>query len=188
MKKLRPTALGLFTILLSVMFMALPLEATAETAKELERSARNALKVLYSSTPGASELGKKAAGVLVFPDIVKGGFIVAAQYGNGVLFKGNSVAGYYNSTAGSWGLQAGAQKFSYAMFFMTPDDLNYLNQSAGWEIGATPGLTVLDKGFGTSISSSTLQKGIYAFFFEQKGLMGGLSLQGTKVTKFHPKR
>jgi lipid-binding SYLF domain-containing protein len=105
-----------------------------------------------------------------------------------VLFKRNSVAGYYNSTAGSWGLQAGAQKFSYAMFFMTPDDLHYLDQSAGWELGATPGLTVLDKGFGTSVSSSTLQKGIYVFFFEQKGLMGGLSLQGTKVTKFHPKK
>jgi lipid-binding SYLF domain-containing protein len=138
---------------------------------------------LYKSTPGTSELGHHAAGILVFPSIVKGGFIIAAQYGQGVLFKGDSVAGYYNSTGGSWGLQAGAQKFSYVLFFMTQDDLHYLDQSAGWEVGTAPNLTVLDRGFSTSISSTTLRKGVYAFFFGQKGLMAGLSLQGTKITK-----
>ncbi len=155
----------------------------AESRRDLTRSARRALSSLYKSTPGAAELGNHAAGILVFPTIMKGGFIVAAHYGDGVLFKGDSVVGYYNSTGGSWGLQAGAQKFSYVLFFMTQDDLRYLDQSAGWEIGTSPNLTVLDKGLATSLSSTTLRKGVYAFFFGQKGLMAGLSLQGTKITR-----
>lgn len=170
-------------LLLLLTILAAPESSHADSRRDLTRSARRALSTLYKSTPGAAELGSHAAGILVFPSIVKGGFIVAAQYGDGVLFKGGSVAGYYNSTGGSWGLQAGAQKFSYVLFFMTQEDLHYLDRTAGWEVGTAPNLTVLDKGFSTSLSSTTLRKGVYAFFFGQKGLMAGLSLQGTKITQ-----
>lgn len=162
--------------------------AAADSAAEIQRSARAALKRLYQSTPAAAALKARAAGVLVFPEILKGGFVVAAQYGNGVLFKGETVAGYYHSTSASVGFQAGAQKFGYALFFMTDEDLAYLNTSGGWEIGALPSLTVVDLGIARSLSSTTLQKGMYAFFFEQRGLMGGFSLQGTKITRFTPKQ
>lgn len=172
-------------ILFSALILA-PIDAKADSAKSLESSARMALQELYRTTPGAAELGNRAAGILVFPEVVKGGFIFAAHYGNGVLFKGHSVAGYYNTTSASWGLIAGAQKFAYALFFMTQDDLNYLTKSAGWEIGVGPNITVLDQGAAASISSTTMQKGMYAFFWAQKGLMGGLGLQGTKITKIHP--
>lgn len=158
----------------------------AESAQELQRSSRQALQELYRTTPAAAALGEKAAGVLVFPEIIKGGFVVAAQYGNGALFKGGEVAGYYNTTSASFGFQAGVQKFGYALFFMTEEDLRYLNASQGWEIGALPSLTIVDTGVARSLSTTTLQKGMYAFFFGQKGLMGGLSLQGTKITRIHP--
>jgi lipid-binding SYLF domain-containing protein len=69
---------------------------------------------------------------------------------------------------------------------MTEEDLRYLNDSSGWEIGALPSLTIVDTGVARSLSTTTLQKGMYAFFFEQRGLMGGLSLQGTKITRIHP--
>jgi lipid-binding SYLF domain-containing protein len=173
-------------LILIIAFLLTPLTANAESAKSLESSARLALKELYRTTPGASELGARAAGVLVFPEVVKGGFVFAAHYGNGVLFKGHSVGGYYNTTSASWGLIAGAQQFSYALFFMTQEDLDYLSKSAGWEIGVGPNIVVLDQGAASSISSTTMQKGIYAFFWAQKGLMGGLGLQGTKITKIHP--
>jgi lipid-binding SYLF domain-containing protein len=161
--------------------------AQAESSVQLQKSARHALQRLYDSTPAAAALGHKAAGILVFPNIYKGGFVVAAQYGDGVLFKRGEVAGYYNSSSASFGFQAGVQKFGYALFFMTERDLEYLNSSAGWEIGALPSLTVVDVGVARSLSTTTLQGGMYAFFFEQKGLMGGLSLQGTKITKIHPR-
>lgn len=158
----------------------------AESAKEMERSARHALNDLYKTEPVAAAIGQKAVAVLVFPEILKGGFVVAAQYGNGVLFKRGAVAGYYNSSSASFGLQAGVQKFGYALFFMTEEDLTYLHASKGWEIGAAPGLTIVDRGVTRSLSTTTLQKGMYAFFFEQKGLMGGLSLQGAKITRITP--
>jgi lipid-binding SYLF domain-containing protein len=177
----------LLSLLLAVAGLSLTVSlAKAESAAALQISARHALQHLYKAESGAAALGRRAAGILVFPEIIKGGFIVGAQYGNGVLFKGDKVAGYYNTTSGSFGYQAGVQKFGYALFFMTPDDLKYLDSSAGWEVGTAPNITIWDKGVAASISSTTLQKGMYAFFFDQKGLMAGLSLQGTKITRIHP--
>jgi len=173
------------TLIISL-FVCVPSLVHAESAKEIQRASRQALQELYRTTPAAAALGEKAAGVLVFPEIIKGGFVVAAQYGNGTLFKHGEVAGYYNTTSASFGFQAGVQKFSYALFFMTEHDLKYLNTSEGWEIGALPSLTIVDTGVARSLSTTTLQKGMYAFFFGQKGLMGGLSLQGAKITRIHP--
>ena len=179
---IRTLAVSLVT---SLFIISAP-HAKAESAHEMQRSAREALQELYRTTPAAKAIGEKAAGILVFPEIIKGGFVVAAQYGNGVLFRRGAVAGYYNTSSASFGFQAGVQKFGYALFFMTEDDLTYLSSSAGWEIGALPSLTVVDTGVARSLSTTTLQKGMYAFFFSQKGLMGGLSLQGTKITRIHP--
>jgi lipid-binding SYLF domain-containing protein len=93
-----------------------------------------------------------------------------------------------NTTAVSYGLQAGVQKFSYAMFFMNDAALNYLRKSGGFEFGTAPSLVVVDTGMAGSISTTTLNKHIYVFFFNQKGLMGGLGLQGAKITRYTPSR
>jgi lipid-binding SYLF domain-containing protein len=158
----------------------------AASASEINRKVNAALTTLYKSEPGAKALSDKAKGVLVFPDIVKGGFIVAGQYGDGSLRKGGKTVGYYRSLAGSVGFQAGAQSYGYALFFMDDDSLKYLNKSDGWELGTGPTLVVLDKGFGKNFSTTTLQKGVYAFIFDQKGLMGGIGIQGSKITKITP--
>jgi lipid-binding SYLF domain-containing protein len=170
----------------AVFLLALSTQAQAESAKELQTSARQALQSLYKTSPGTAALGKRAAGVLVFPQITRAGLGVGGHYGSGVLFKGDSAAGYYNTTAASFGIQLGAETFGYAMFFMSQKDLNYLSNSAGWEIGAGASITVLDQGMAESISSSTAQEGIYAAVFAQQGLMGGVSLQGTKITRYTP--
>lgn len=188
MKALPTKPLVVILILLAASLWTTIASVQAESAAEMQKSARQALRNLYRTTPGAAELGGKAAGILVFPEIIKGGFVVAAQYGNGVLFKGDTVAGYYNTTSGSFGYQAGVQKFSYALFFMTPEDLRYLDKSSGWELGVNPSITIVDTGLAKSLSTTTLQKGMYAFFFDQKGLMGGLSLQGSKITRIHPNK
>jgi lipid-binding SYLF domain-containing protein len=170
----------------AVFLLALSTQARAESAKELQTSARQALQSLYRTSPGSAALGKKAAGVLVFPQITRAGLGVGGHYGNGVLFKGDSAAGYYNTTAASFGFQIGAETFGYAVFFMSQKDLNYLSNSAGWEIGAGASVTVLDQGLAESVSSSTAQEGIYAAVFAQQGLMGGVSLEGTKITRYTP--
>ena len=150
-------------------------ESTRET---IDRDVRGALKQLYAKSASARTLGEKAKGILVFPSIVKGGFMVGGQFGEGALLKGGKTSGYYNTVQLSYGLQIGLQKYGYALFFM-----KWLDKSDGWEIGVGPSIVVVDVGAATSKTTTTLQAEIYAFFFNQKGLMGGLGLQGTKINK-----
>jgi lipid-binding SYLF domain-containing protein len=163
-----------------------PSSGLAATAAEISQNAKAALRSLYSSNPAARAVGNNAKAVLVFPSIVKGGFLVGLQHGDGALLSNDRTLGYYNTTAASYGFQAGLQKFGYAMFFMNEASLNYLRKSGGWEVGSAPSLVVVDTGIARSLSSTTLQKGIYVFFFNQKGLMGGLGLQGAKITQYTP--
>jgi lipid-binding SYLF domain-containing protein len=160
-----------------------PNPATAASAAEIDRDAQKALENLYAKSPSAKTMGEKAAGILVFPGIVKGGFIVGGQYGEGALIKDGKTVAYYNTVAASYGLQAGLQKFGYALFFMTDSALKWLDKSDGWEIGVGPSIVVVDAGAATSLTSTTAQSDIYAFFFDQKGLMAGLGLQGAKITR-----
>jgi lipid-binding SYLF domain-containing protein len=124
--------------------------------------------------------------MLVFPNIVKAGFIVGGQYGDGSLLKAGRTTGYFRSLAGSFGLQAGAQSYGYVLFFMDNASLRYLDRSQGWELGTGPSLVILDKGFGKNLSTTTMRKGVYAFIFDQKGLMAGIGIQGSKITRIHP--
>jgi len=157
--------------------------ALAASAGEIDRKANQALSLLYKTTPGSKALADKSKAILIFPSIAKAGFIVAGQFGDGALRQRGRTVGYYRSLAASYGLQAGAQSFGYVLFFMDKASLDYLKKSEGWELGTGPSIVVLDKGFGKNLSTTTMQKGVYAFIFNQKGLMGGLGLQGTKVTK-----
>ena len=158
----------------------------ADSAEELDRKGRVALWDLYKKNPKALAIAKKAYAVLVFPSVVKAGFIFGAQRGDGVLVNNQGTVGYYNTTAVSYGLQAGVQEFGYALFFMNPAALSYLDKSGGWEVGTGPTLVVVDSGYSKSLSTTTLTKDIYAFFFDQKGLMGGLGFQGTKISPYTP--
>jgi lipid-binding SYLF domain-containing protein len=148
-----------------------------------EADANAALKKLYESEPVAKAIGEKAKAVLVFPNIVKAGFIVGAQYGEGVLLMNGKLIAHYNSVAGSYGLQAGVQAFGYALFLMNDKAVQYLDKSNGWEIGVGPSIVIVDKGVAKSLTTTTLKDDVYAFIFDQKGLMAGLGLQGSKITK-----
>ncbi len=172
-------------IILALTFLPVN-SALAASASEINGKVSAALTSLYKSAPGSYTLAKEAKGILVFPDIVKAGFIIGGQYGDGALRKNGRTVAYYRSLAASYGLQAGVQSFGYVLFFMDNESLNYLDQSKGWEIGTGPSIVVLDEGFGKKFSSTTLQKGVYAFIFSQKGLMAGIGLEGSKITRIYP--
>lgn len=179
------------TFFMTIMFAMLTLffnvtTIGAETAAKIDHEVDGAIKTLYESTPAALELSKKAKGILVFPNVIKAGLIVGAQYGKGALRISDKTIGYYNTVAASYGLQAGAQSFGYAMFFMTKDTLDYLKNSSGWEIGVGPSVVVVDEGVARSLTTTTAKDDIYVFFFDQKGLMAGLGLQGSKITQITP--
>ena len=155
-------------------------------AAQIDREADAALKKLLEDTPEAETFRKEAKGILVFPSITKGGFIIGAHYGKGALKKEGRTAGYYSSMAASYGLQAGIQSFGYVMFFMNEKSLEYLDNSEGWEVGVGPSIVVMDKGAGKSLTTTTGRSDVYAFIFSQQGLMAGLGLQGSKITKIEP--
>jgi lipid-binding SYLF domain-containing protein len=160
----------------------------AATAAEIDQKVDLALQNLYAHDAVAKTLAEQAKGILVFPDIVKGGLLIGGQFGDGALMQGGEPVGYYRSVAVSYGLQAGAETFGYALFFMNDATLAYLDRSGGWEIGVGPTLTVLDEGAAASFSTTTAKDDIYAFFFAQKGLMAGLGIQGSKITRIEPGR
>jgi lipid-binding SYLF domain-containing protein len=168
-----------------------PVVGHAASKAEIDRDVKVALEKLYETTPAAKALGEKAKAVLVFPSILKGGLIIGGQGGNGSLLKEGKTEGYYNSAGISYGLQAGVQEFGYAMFLMTDASLKYLDKSEGWEVGVGPSVVVVDKetavAFGKNLSTSTLKDDIYAFIFSQKGMMAGVGIQGSKITKIQPK-
>ena len=160
-----------------------PNPARAATAAEINRDVKIALEKLYAKSSSAKTLGEKAKGILVFPGIIKAGFMVGGQFGEGALLRGGKTASYYNTLSASYGLQIGGQKYGYALFFMSDSAMSWLDKSDGWEIGTGPSIVVMDTGAASSATTTSLQSEIYAFFFDQKGLMGGLGLQGTKITK-----
>ena len=180
-------AVGFAVAAMSVAFNAVTAPAAlAATASAIDRDAKVALDKLYKNTPDAKVLADKSVAMLVFPSIVKGGFIIAGQFGDGALRKNGKSVAYYRSLAASYGFQAGVQAFGYVLFFMDDASLQYLDNSDGWELGVGPSLVVLDSGFGKNLSTTTLQKGVYAFIFDQKGLMGGAGIQGSKITRINP--
>jgi lipid-binding SYLF domain-containing protein len=182
---MKPITHILFAILISIAAFQ-PTRAMAASAAEIESESRAALKTLYKSNSKAGTIGEKARAILVFPSVKKGGFVFSGQHGEGALFKGKAVSGYYSTIAASFGLEAGVQKFSYALFFMNDGALKHLNSKRGWEVGGTPNLVIVDQGVAKNLSTTEL-KDIYVFVYGQKGLMGGVSLQGSKITRIYPK-
>jgi lipid-binding SYLF domain-containing protein len=152
-------------------------------ADELDDDSAAALRSLYEGSPAARALGGRAAAVLVFPNIVKAGFLFGAQFGEGTLFRGGHKVANYRSVAGSYGFQAGIQAFGYAMFLVTDSAIQYLNMSGGWELGVGPSIVIVDAGLARNITTSTIQSDIYAFVFDQKGLMAGVGIQGSKIAR-----
>lgn len=166
-----------------LMLIAMATRVQAEETGALESDAQAALERLYATVPAAKALADKSVGILVFPKVIKAGLMVGGQYGKGVLFKGGTKAGVYNTTGASYGLQAGAQSYGYAMIFMSEESLGYLSRADGFEVGVGPSVVVVDEGMAKSMTTTTAGDDVYAFIFGQKGLMAGLGIQGNKITR-----
>jgi lipid-binding SYLF domain-containing protein len=162
---------------------AVALFAPHTASADLTGDSRQALQQLVAQNPAAAKAKSKALAILVFPDVVKAGFIFGAQGGQGILFMHGQRAGRYRTAAASYGLQAGVQRYGYALFFMNQRAVNWVNSSNGWEIGTGPSVVIVDKGMARSFSTATMHSGIYAFTFDQQGLMAGLGLQGSKISR-----
>jgi lipid-binding SYLF domain-containing protein len=170
----------LIALILTVIALA---NTNTASADNLISESRHALQQLVAQNPAAAKAKSKAAAILVFPDVVKAGLIFGAQGGQGILFIHGQPSGRYRTVAASYGLQAGVQKYGYALFLMNQKAVDWVNNTRGWEIGTGPSVVIVDKGMARSFTTDTLHSGIYAFTFDQQGLMAGLGLQGSKIMR-----
>lgn len=180
MKKL----FSVFIVLTCLSLMVFADTAGAATAAVLDAQAQDTL-ALFKKTKGSDTVLQKAAGLLVFPGIIKGGFGIGAEYGEGVLLVDGASKGYYNTVSGSWGFQIGLQKKSMIIAFMDAGALSRFENASGWKVGADASVAVIAVGVDGSIDTSKLNQPVVAFVFDQQGLMYNLTLEGTKITRIH---
>ncbi|MEQ8300115.1 MAG: lipid-binding SYLF domain-containing protein [Hyphomonas sp.] len=177
-------------LLAASLIVGMPVLATACSSlpdevsrQDIDAQSTQALNKLKADNSAARAIANQSRAVLVFPSIVKAGLGVGGAFGEGEMRKGGAVTDYYSTFTGSWGLQAGAQQYGYAVFLMNDDAVKYVEDSDGWEIGVGPTVVLVNAGVAENLSTSTLKEDAYAFIFDQKGLMAGVSIEGTKITK-----
>ncbi|MEO6986179.1 MAG: YSC84-related protein [Paralcaligenes sp.] len=155
----------------------------AQQRSDINTNANTTLSRLYKSTPDARSLVERAKGVLVFPTVLSAGFVIAAEHGNGVLRVNGRNEGYYSTSAGSIGFQAGAQSKAIVLLFMTQEALNKFRNSNGWTVGADATVALANVGANGKIDTNTAQQSVVGFVLTNAGLMAGVSLEGAKIQK-----
>ena len=177
-----------FVLVMGIFFGSISVFAENRTA--LDNDVHAAIDLLLKTSPAANRLASSAKGALVFPNITKAGFILGIQYGNGALVRrqeggGYYIASYYSIKSASYGLQAGVQSFGYVMALMTDKAVQHVETSSGWELGVGPSIVIVDAGKARTLTTETAKSDVYAFTFGQKGLMAGMGLQGSKITRLN---
>lgn len=156
--------------------------APAATTSEINASVDAALNTFYAQGSNHRQLANKAAAVLVFPRVTKGGAGVAGEYGEGALEVKGTTVGYYKVTGASVGATLGAEHRSEVILFMTDAAREKFMNSKGWTVGADANVAVV-KGVGGEADTQNLQHPVVAYVFGEKGLIADVSLQGAKVTR-----
>jgi lipid-binding SYLF domain-containing protein len=158
-------------------------EANAGRRQSIDADVDATLARLYSTAHGSRELVAKAHGVLVFPSVISAGFWFGGQYGQGALRVGGQTNGFYSMAGASFGLQIGAQSKAVVMLFMVREALDQFTRSLGWAAGVDATVAVLKVGANGNIDTSTALSPIEAFVLTNAGLMAGVSLEGTKISR-----
>lgn len=164
-------------------FFAIARGAVAASAEEINTKVNGTLDEFKKQVPGGAEFLAKASGALVFPTITKAGLVIGGEFGEGALRVGGQTVDYYNIASASFGLQIGAQQYSIVMVFLNKEALQKFRDSKGWEAGVDGSVAVAEWGAGDDINTKTFEDPIVAFVFGNKGLMAGVSIEGSKITK-----
>jgi lipid-binding SYLF domain-containing protein len=152
--------------------------------KELDVEVEHTVDRFYGSAEGTKALAKKAAGVLVFPSVVKAGLVgIGGQYGEGALLVNGETDSYYNLVSASVGFQLGVQSYSTIIMFLTPEALSGFQESDGWKVGVDASVAVITLGMGAKLDTDNIRGSVVAFVFDNTGLMYSLSLEGTKISR-----
>lgn len=170
---------------MALLAIGTPIEAAKAGPREIDASVHATLDQFYGEVGSSRELVHKAAGILVFPTVVKAGFGFGGEYGEGALLVRGRPARYYNTVSGSFGFQLGAQARSVIIAFMTQEALDAFYRKDGWKVGVDGSVTVVAVGAGGAIDTNTIRSPAVGFIFDQKGLMYNLTLEGSKISRIY---
>ena len=168
------------TICLSLFYTGL---AHGASAQEIDIRVDTALEKFHKEVTGGKKLFNKASGVLVFPKVIKAGFGIGGEYGEGALRIGGKTVDYYNTASASIGFQLGAQAKIIIIVFLRDDALKSFRNSSGWEVGVDGSVALITIGAGGTIDTTNIKDPIVGFVLGQKGLMYNLTIEGSKFTK-----
>jgi len=169
--------------LLLVLGLAISGNSQAKSATEIDLEVDQTLKVFTQKIKGGAEFLKGASGVLVFPTVLKAGFVLGGEYGDGALRVGGKTVDYYNTAAASLGFQVGAQARSIVVVFLSSEALADFRKSEGWKAGVDGSVALVEWGVGEDINTIDIKDPIVGFVFSNKGLMFNLNLEGSKFTR-----
>jgi lipid-binding SYLF domain-containing protein len=173
--------LALLVGLFAVSWVAAPCRAAS--GPEIDAWAQSTLGEFLNKVGFSGPLANRAVAILVFPTVVKAGFGIGAEYGEGALQIRGQPAGYYNIISGSIGFQLGAQARSVIIMFMTDQALAQFQATDGWKAGIDGSITIIALGAGGAIDTNSITSPIVGFIFDQKGLMYNLTLEGSKISR-----
>jgi lipid-binding SYLF domain-containing protein len=157
--------------------------AHAASGYEIDVDVDAALQRFYRHVGGARELVHDAAGVLVFPSVVKAGVGFGGEYGEGALRRRGHTEAYFNTVSASFGFQLGVQARTVIIVFMSEESLESFRRKRGWKVGVDGSVALVTVGVGGAIDTNTIKAPVIGFILDQKGLMYNLTLEGSKISR-----
>ena len=158
----------------------------AKSSAEIDASIESAIERFTDEIKGGQTYLDGARGVLVIPKMIKAGLVLGVEYGEGALVVDNIKVQYYRAFSGSLGLQLGIGSKDLIILFYDDEAMDDFIYSSGWQVGVDGSVAIWDMGAGGSLDSTEAQDPIVGFVFGHKGLIAGVSLEGTKFTKIWP--
>lgn len=170
-------------LILTLALVGLPMMGLAADRAEIDAGVARVLKDFYYLAAGNKELVDKASGVLVFPSVIKAGFVVGGEYGEGALLVGGKTVDYYSIASASVGIQLGAQERAEMILFMEGSAFDRFRQTDGWNVGVDGSIVVIDAGAGKGVNTDSIKDPVIAVILLNRGLMANISLEGSKISK-----
>ena len=131
----------------------------------LEARAEATLQTMRARDPGLADLLQSSAGYVVFPEIGKGGVIVGAAYGRGILYERGRPVGFVELNQASVGAQLGGQTFSELIVFQDRFDVDRL-KTGQFSLGANVSAVALTTG---AAATAQFQDGVAVFTVPRGG-------------------
>lgn len=159
--------------------------ASAASREEIDAGVRETLERFYAESTAGRALAQQAAGMLVFPRVIKAGVGIGGEYGEGALLVGGATVDYFSTASASIGFQLGAQARAEVIMFMNPEALEKFRNSDGWEAGVDGSVALVEFGAGETINTNSVREPIIGFILSNRGLMYNLTFEGSKITRIN---